>query len=327
MPANGDLNPYGIAVVPGTAGRLTKGDVLVSNFNAKSNVQGTGTTIVELSPSGARTTFADLTSLRAKRSCPGGIGLTTALVALPGGWVVVGSLPSGPGGSLPAANPAGCLIVLNSAGTPVETWSSPNINGPWDMTAAKTASGVALFLSNVLSRPAGTKGTPPSGQCTVVRIDVALAGASAPQMTGSTVIGSGYVWQANKAALVQGPTGVALGRNGTLYVAETLTDKVSAIPEALTRTTAVDVSSSTLSSEGSLRGPLGMTLAPDGDVVAVNGNNGDAVEITPAGRQVATVTLAHNGAGDLFGLTVAPGGKELLFVNDGTNALDVASVR
>ena len=67
--------------------------------------------------------------------------------------------------------------------------------------------------------------------------------------------------------------------------------------------------------------------APDGDVVAVNGNNGDAVEITPAGRQVATVTLAHNGAGDLFGLTVAPGGKELLFVNDGTNALDVASVR
>ena len=53
MPANGDVNPYGIATVPRSTGALVGGDTLVSNFNAKSNLQGTGTTIVELSPWGA----------------------------------------------------------------------------------------------------------------------------------------------------------------------------------------------------------------------------------------------------------------------------------
>jgi hypothetical protein len=33
------------------------------------------------------------------------------------------------------------------------------------------------------------------------------------------------------------------------------------------------------------------------------------------------------GSGDLFAAAIAPGGKELLFVNDGTNALDLASAQ
>lgn len=66
---------------------------------------------------------------------------------------------------------------------------------------------------------------------------------------------------------------------------------------------------------------LGMTLAPNGDLVVVNGNNGNAVEVSPAGKQVATKTVVKNGAGDLFGLATTSGG--LLLVNDGTNALDL----
>ncbi|MGH3215349.1 MAG: hypothetical protein ACRDN1_26520 [Trebonia sp.] len=50
VPANGDVNPYGVAVVPRSTGRLYRGDVLVSNFNNKANVQGTGTTIVAVTP-------------------------------------------------------------------------------------------------------------------------------------------------------------------------------------------------------------------------------------------------------------------------------------
>ena len=49
VPANGDVNPYGVAVVPRSTGDLHQGDVLVSNFNDKANVQGTGTTIVQVS--------------------------------------------------------------------------------------------------------------------------------------------------------------------------------------------------------------------------------------------------------------------------------------
>ena len=81
VPAKGDVNPYGVAVVPTSAGQLTAGDILVSNFNDKANVQGTGTTIVQVTPAGKSTLFADLAKLPAGMTCPGGIGLTTVAVS------------------------------------------------------------------------------------------------------------------------------------------------------------------------------------------------------------------------------------------------------
>jgi len=330
VPPNGDVNPYGIVVVPKTVGRLVKGDTIVSNFNDKANVQGTGKTIVEVSPAGAVSTFATIGSLPASKACPGVIGLTTALSILPGGWVVVGSLPAGAGGALPLISPAGCLLVLNSNGAVTETWTNATINGPWDMTEVATSSGVDLFVANVLSRPKGITATPKSGDLsTIVRIAVSLGAAKRPRMAGLTVIGTGFLSKANKTAFVQGPTGVALGSNGTLYVAGTVRNHISEIPNAMTRTTAVADGAITLSSGGWLNGPLGLTIAPNGDVLAMNANDGNAVEISLQGHQVAKKTLVPNGSGDLFGLTIAPGGKELLFVNDAAtaNALDVASIR
>ena len=324
VPPDGDVNPYGVTVVSQSIGRLVKGETLVSNFNDKANVQGTGSTIEEIAPHGTRSTFAHLTSLPPADSCPGGIGLSTALSILPGGYVVVGSIPSGPGGALPSQNPAGCLIVLNSAGAPVETWSNPDIDGPWDMTTSLTSGGAEIFLSNVLSGSANGTTTTSSGLCTVVRIDVALPTGGAPEMTGTTVIGSALPWRADKAAFVLGPTGAALSEQGTLYVAETLTNQIIAIPQAPTRTTPVVYGTSTLTSRHYLNAPLGLMLAPDGDLIAVNGNDGNAVEITPQGRQIARHTLVPKGAGDLFGLTLTPNGRSVLFVNDGTNALDLA---
>ena len=107
---------------------------------------------------------------------------------------------------------------------------------------------------------------------------------------------------------------------------DTLTNSVSGIPQALTRTSAVTAAGGTLSAGGSLNAPLGMTMAPNGDLVVVNGNNGNAVEITPAGKQLATKTLIKNGAGDLFGIITTTTGDGLIIVNDGTNALDEASM-
>jgi len=55
-PAPADTNPYGVAFVPSDfprGGPLHPGDVLVSNFNnslADGSVQGTGTTIVRITP-------------------------------------------------------------------------------------------------------------------------------------------------------------------------------------------------------------------------------------------------------------------------------------
>src|SRR3984885_10794485 len=78
VPANGDVNPYGVAVVPRSTGDLYRGDVLVRNFNSTAGVQGTGTPIRHVSPGDKPKRFAQVSD----KACPGGVGLTTALVSL-----------------------------------------------------------------------------------------------------------------------------------------------------------------------------------------------------------------------------------------------------
>jgi hypothetical protein len=318
VPGNGDLNPYGIVEVTRSVGALVRGDTLVSNFNATSNLQGTGTTIVQISPSGQTSVFAQLSGPLPGK-CPGGVGLTTALTILNNGFVVVGSLPVTNAGK--GTPEAGCLIVLNSVGSPVETWSGGGINGPWDLTAIQFKGFAELFVTNVLN------GTVPAGgavvnQGTVVRINVIDLPGQNPEMTGTKVVASGFAEQLNSSALVLGPTGVAVSRDGTLYVADTINSRLASVPFAWRRSTAVTHGGQTLTSGGSINSPLGMTLAPNGDLVTVNGGDGNAVETTPSGQQVATVQIDPAGAGgDLFGLTIAPDRHGVLFVDDGDNTL------
>ena len=78
VPHNGDVNPYGVAVVRHSEGKLVQGNVLVSNFNNSKNLQGTGTTIVQITPGGHRTVFAHIRRSNLPGPCPGGVGLTGA---------------------------------------------------------------------------------------------------------------------------------------------------------------------------------------------------------------------------------------------------------
>ena len=325
VPAEGDVNPYGLAVVPASAGRLTAGHVLVSNFNDKANVQGTGSTIVQVSPAGQTSLFADVARLPAGMACPGGVGLTTALGILPGGWVVVGSLPTTTGGALPGLEPGRVPDRAERPGHPGRDHHQQEHRrplGPGRDVDRDVGAGVRL------QRPGRQHHHQPRdpgdrqlhGGAPRLR-PKNLGTTSPPALTSTTVVGSGYPWTADKAALVLAPTGLALGHNGTLYVADTQTNTISAIPQATTRTTAQVATAGLLSAGGALDAPLGMTLAPNGDLIVVNGNNGNAVEITPAGRQLTTRTLVKNGAGDLFGIITMPNG--ILAVNDGTNALEL----
>src|SRR3984957_12510332 len=125
---NGDLNPYAVVIAPVSAGKIQKDDVLVDNFNNLSNLQGTGTTIVDFNPTTRKTfTFAKLPQNFAQ--CPGGVGLTTAMTMLKSGWIIVGSTPSTDGTT--ATKGAGCLIVFDSNGQLATVWTGPNISGPW----------------------------------------------------------------------------------------------------------------------------------------------------------------------------------------------------
>ena len=321
VPANGDVNPYGVAVVPSSKGVLMKGDILVSNFNNSANLQGTGTTIVQVAPDGSSSVFAQISAGDLPGPCPGGVGLTTALVALRSGWVIVGSLPTTDGTSATAQ--AGCLIVLNSQGHVVETFSGHLINGPWDMTALDEGDEAVLFITNVLNDTvAGSPNEVDHG--TVVRIDLSLSEHKLPRDTSRTVIGSGFGERTDPAALVIGPTGVGLGRDGTLYVADSLANRIAAIPRAAERKTSAGTGR-TVSMNGALNDPLGLAIARNGDILTTNGNDGNLVEITPGGHQIATKMIDNTGtgAGTLFGLAVAPHGKGIYFVSDGNNMLDL----
>jgi hypothetical protein len=138
------------------------------------------------------------------------------------------------------------------------------------------------------------------------------------------VIANGFAERTDPAALVVGPTGLAVGDAGQLYVADTVNNRIAVIPSAAWRSSPVTGGGVTLSSGGSLNGPLGLTLAPNDDVLSVNAGDGNIVETTPLGRQVDTrqIDPAGNG-GDLFGLTVAPRHQGVLFVDDGDNTLKV----
>jgi hypothetical protein len=324
VPSNGDENPYGIVQVSQTEGKLVAGDTLISNFNANNadipNLQGTGTTIVEMGPHGGQSLFAQIDPNNLPGPCPGGVGLTTALTIVGDGYVVVGSLPVTDMGMIPPGSPtAGCLIVLNNEGVPVETISGHGINGPWDLTSAHFGFVDELFVTNVLNNTVADQPTPDG---TVVRLDLVDFGEHAPILVGATTIATGFEEQLNNSALVIGPTGDALGANDTLYVADTLINRIAAIPNASTRHFPAGGGGFTVSEGGSLKAPLGLTLAPNGDILTVNGNDPNAVETTPFGNQVDTVQLDPLGSGgDLFGLTIPHDGHSVLFVDDGDNTL------
>jgi hypothetical protein len=316
---SGDVNPYGIVLVPQSIGKLHAGSLLVSNYNDKANNQGTGTTIVQLTRSGRHSLFSDISASHLPGSCPGGVGLTTALSVLPGGYVVVGSLPTTNGKSATAKY--GCLIVLDPNGKPVSTISGSHIAGPWDMTAVTDGNQTTLFVGNALYGGAA-KGVHVLKNSTVLRIRVQSGPGQPPKVLDEQVIANKIPWRDDPAALVIGPTGVALASNGTLYLADTLDNRIAAIPDALTRTSAMPAGGHTVSSGGLLKQPLGLTLAPNGDILTTNAGDGNIVETTPTGKQlVAQSADKKTGAGSLFGMVVDPAAGGVLYVDDGDNTL------
>jgi DNA-binding beta-propeller fold protein YncE len=109
-----------------------------------------------------------------------------------------------------------------------------------------------------------------------------------------------------------------------LYVADTLNNRIVAIPDAAHRSDTAGTGI-TVAHGGSLNAPLGLIVVPNGHILVVNGDDGYAIEFSPRGQQVAKKLLDNTGspagAGALFGL-VFDAQRGLLFVDDASNTLD-----
>jgi hypothetical protein len=326
IPANGDLNPYGVAFVPQNfpgGGSIAPGDVLISNFNNLNNVQGTGTTIVKLTPngtvvpsvmpgnSGSAITFFTSTPT----------GLTTALGVLQAGFVLVGNVPTTDGtfgtisqGSLQIINRHGKLIkVLND---------NIFLDTPWDLTINDNGYQAQVFVSNVKSG-------------TVSRLDLAV-GPSDVTVLRETRIAMGYTVQPNSAAVILRPTGLAYDKTAdTLYVASTADSEIFAVPHAGVAVSAVIRGTPTFASQH-LRGPLALVFAPNGNLLTANGDavNSDPtqpseiVEFTKSGEFVREFNVDAS-QGGAFGIaTVLSGYPPFNFaaVDDVPNIISVYSL-
>jgi DNA-binding beta-propeller fold protein YncE len=320
VPPNGDLNPYGVAVVPHGfrgGGSIHPGDTLVSNFNAASNVQGTGTTIVDISPSGSQSVFFQN---------PNDPGLDTTLGILQRGFVLVANTPTtlnSDGNLVPSGN--GSLLILNRDGNIVTTLSNPTLlNGPWGLTVNNLGGRAQVFVSNFYSG-------------TVTRIDLSVPRHGDKIVVHSMVqIASGYAQRADPAAFWVGPTGLAYNSaTGVLYVASTDDNSIFAISNAARTHSDQGRGSLVYQDPAHLRGPLGLVLAPNGDLLTSNGDaiNGDPtqpseiVEFTPRGAYVGQLSV-DSAQGAAFGLAVTTTKHRLTLaaVNDGTNTLDLRSM-
>jgi hypothetical protein len=158
----------------------------------------------------------------------------------------------------------------------------------------------------------------------VLRITLTCCLRSTPPTRVKTVtIGSGFPQRSDPVAFVIGPTGVGLGANDVLYVASTLSNSIYAIPNALFRRSNAG-QGLLVTKGGRLSMPLGLAIAPNSNILTVNGGNGRIVETTPTGMQIFSRFLDRTGSppgvGALFGLA-QNGPRGVYYVDNDLNAL------
>lgn len=301
-PSAGDQNPYGVAFVPKgfpSGGPLNPGDILVSNFNAASNLQGSGTTIMDVpaippSPQGTGV------SIFFQGTAP--LGLTTALNILRAGFVLVGNFPSLDGTCGNAA--AGSILVIDKNGNLSSTISDSAIQGPWDSALFDQGSKAKFFVANALSG-------------TVIRMDLAVDPTSGVTVVKTTQIASGYMHMCDPVTFVDAPTGLVYDpRIDVLYVASSADNAVYAVSDAGDRTHDGGTGRLIYTDAKHLHGPLGMAMAPNGHLLVTNNDSinsdpnqpSEIVEFTVGGKFVKQISVDPTQGGS-FGIAVQTTGE------------------
>jgi len=303
-PSNGDLNPYGLAIVPpGFGGSLKAGEMLISNFN-DTMLQGRGSTIITIDPSSGKT------GLFFQGTPP--IGFSNALGLVQAGLVFAGSVFT-TDGTFNTAKTGG-LYVLDARGHIVTNLGKDElINGPWGLAINDQGSSAQLFVSNVLDG-------------TVTRLDVTFdhGGIS---VGDAVTIGSGYGFGKDMAAVVVGPAGLAYDTSrDILYVASEMDDTIFALRHAGRTTSNLGTGSVVYQDAAHLHGPLGLIFTPNGDLLTANADPAvsqdptvpsEIVEFTRSGRFVREYSVDPNlGSAFALGIEGSEGSVVFAYVDD-----------
>jgi hypothetical protein len=327
-PINGDLNPYGLVIAPASAGLITKGDLVVCNFNdGPTNTQGKGTTIIGLHP--------------AAGSKPYRIAQSADLLGC-------NALTMLPDDSISAAAWGSNLNPLVSASGAVGTPFSDTFTGPWGeaFVAATATQPAAIYVSNA---PGGA--TNAGGTIDRISLDV-------DAQTSFTEIVTG-ICSGGAPGAIFGPAGLTYDpASDTLYVVATSSAsviaiaKVSSIPkdgvvvngQCTGTTTATptpvptfsgpSMASATVIAHGApFNTPLSAALLKNGDLLVANADIGittpsattnmliEISPVLPGGFVGQPLQVDTSTPGALFGLaaTVDAQGNQVIYFNDDNN--------
>jgi len=306
-------NPYGLTMVPSgfpKGGIVAPGDLLVSNFNNSAGQQGLGTTIdFTNSKSGDTGPFFQVSGAQTT-------GFTNALGVAKKGFIFAGTVLTTDGTDGTAA--PGDLYILDKGGNVVQTITPGTnlINGPWGLAINDQGNSAQVFVSNVFDG-------------TVTRLDLSFKG-SGVTIDKSTTIASGYTFALSTGAIVIGPAGLFYDtRKDVLYVSAENDNKIFAVSEA-SKLTASGGTGNMIFSDPALNGPLGLVMAPNGDLITVNADslNGspaipsDVIEFTTGGTLVRQFSIDPNPGSGFAILSLQ---NEFAYVDDFTSSVTIWS--
>jgi hypothetical protein len=262
-PGNGDQNPYGVIYVPAGFPTTTvqPGNILVANFNDGMNNQGQGTTIINIRQDRTSALFA-------KVATP---GLTAAIGILRAGYVLIGSITVPKVNNFPMAS-SGAITILDANGKTVMTlpgFSKTNpkslIDGPWGMAVDDEGATALVFVSNVLNG-------------TIIRINLTLTPTLVVNSVTRIIQGLGFINTMTTPLI--GPSGLAYSQEThNLYLSSAISSSIFALPNANTLTGPSSAGFLVYHDTVHLHGPLGLVLAPNGDLISAQN---DGINTNPA---------------------------------------------
>ncbi len=283
-PVNGAQNPYGLTIAPSTNGAFTAGDLVVCNFNAKSNVQGTGKSIIALHPTPGSTP-THVSSDATLKGCD-------ALALSPSDTIWAASMVAND-------NP-----VLDSTGGLIQNIKGKPFKQPWGQVFAQPMSGSPAFYATN------------AGTGTIVRINLGS------QFTYD-VIGKGFPVNHGKPGTALAPSGLAYDPSvDTLYFADGQNNTIVAFKD-VTNIPAGGIKAENngmkfsgpsakdariVFSGNPLNGPISTALLPNGNLVVGNTLDPDGknlmIEISAAGKLLDVRNVDKGDAGSIFGMVV-----------------------